>query len=89
MSSSGELVSVGLTASPPALLSRSHFHLDHCGALPYFSEMCGYEGPIYMTHPTKAICPILLVSLGKGRGGIGGEMVRVLFPSGGLSKNHS
>lgn len=38
----------------------SHFHLDHCGALPYFSEMCGYDGPIYMTHPTKAICPILL-----------------------------
>lgn len=24
------------------------------------SEMVGYEGPIYMTHPTKAICPILL-----------------------------
>jgi integrator complex subunit 11 len=22
--------------------------------------MCGYSGPIYMTHPTKAICPILL-----------------------------
>ncbi|KAJ1972598.1 hypothetical protein H4R35_004584 [Dimargaris xerosporica] len=38
----------------------SHFHLDHCGALPYFTEMCGYHGPIYMTHPTKAICPILL-----------------------------
>ncbi|NXE55315.1 INT11 protein, partial [Casuarius casuarius] len=38
----------------------SHFHLDHCGALPYFSEMVGYDGPIYMTHPTKAICPILL-----------------------------
>jgi integrator complex subunit 11 len=38
----------------------THFHLDHCGALPYFSEMCGYDGPIYMTHPTKAICPILL-----------------------------
>ena len=41
---------------------HSHFHLDHCGALPYLSEMCGYAGPIYMTHPTKAICPILLVS---------------------------
>jgi len=41
----------------------SHFHLDHCGALPYFSEMVGYDGPIYMTHPTKAICPILLVRL--------------------------
>ncbi|XP_041654844.1 integrator complex subunit 11 [Cheilinus undulatus] len=38
----------------------SHFHLDHCGALPYMSEMVGYDGPIYMTHPTKAICPILL-----------------------------
>jgi integrator complex subunit 11 len=38
----------------------SHFHLDHCGALPYFTEVCGYDGPIYMTYPTKAICPILL-----------------------------
>eukprot|EP00037_Helgoeca_nana_P020718 m.206875 g.206875 ORF g.206875 m.206875 type:complete len:166 (-) comp25372_c0_seq1:123-620(-) len=38
----------------------THFHLDHCGALPYFSEMRGYDGPIYMTFPTKAICPILL-----------------------------
>ncbi|KAG9289821.1 hypothetical protein G9A89_015401 [Geosiphon pyriformis] len=38
----------------------THFHLDHCGALPFFTEMCGYDGPIFMTHPTKAICPILL-----------------------------
>ncbi|KAM9952682.1 hypothetical protein ACTFIR_007736 [Dictyostelium discoideum] len=38
----------------------THFHLDHCGALPFFTEMCGYDGPIYMTLPTKAICPILL-----------------------------
>ncbi|KAJ2084012.1 Integrator complex subunit 11 [Coemansia sp. RSA 988] len=38
----------------------THFHLDHCGALPYFSEQRGYHGPIYMTPPTKAICPILL-----------------------------
>ncbi|KAG2392991.1 hypothetical protein C9374_009568 [Naegleria lovaniensis] len=38
----------------------SHFHLDHCGALPYFTEVCGYDGPIYMTYPTKAIAPILL-----------------------------
>lgn len=42
-------------------MNFSHFHLDHCGALPYFSEMVGYDGPIYMTHPTKAISPILLV----------------------------
>lgn len=46
------------TATPVS--SLSHFHLDHCGALPYMSEMVGYDGPIYMTHPTKAICPILL-----------------------------
>eukprot|EP01130_Rhizamoeba_saxonica_P008372 TRINITY_DN3380_c0_g1_i2.p1 TRINITY_DN3380_c0_g1~~TRINITY_DN3380_c0_g1_i2.p1 ORF type:complete len:580 (-),score=103.89 TRINITY_DN3380_c0_g1_i2:116-1855(-) len=38
----------------------THFHLDHSGALPFFTEMCGYNGPIYMTHPTKAIVPILL-----------------------------
>ena len=44
------------------LLLISHFHLDHCGALPYMTEMVGYSGPIYMTAPTKAITPILLVS---------------------------
>ena len=43
----------------------SHFHLDHCGALPYFSEICGYDGPIYMTHPTRAIAPILLEDMRK------------------------
>lgn len=43
----------------------SHFHLDHCGALPYMSEMVGYTGPIYMTHPTKAIAPILLEDMRK------------------------
>lgn len=44
----------------PHFCTSSHFHLDHCGALPFMSEMVGYDGPIYMTHPTKAICPILL-----------------------------
>ena len=34
--------------------------MDHCGALPYMSEIVGFDGPIFMTHPTKAICPILL-----------------------------
>ncbi|KAJ1724114.1 hypothetical protein LPJ53_001576 [Coemansia erecta] len=38
----------------------THFHLDHCGALPHFTEQRGYDGPIYMTPPTKAICPLLL-----------------------------
>lgn len=38
----------------------THFHLDHCGGLPYFTEIIGYNGPIYMTYPTKAIAPVLL-----------------------------
>ncbi|KAI8868463.1 Metallo-hydrolase/oxidoreductase [Ramicandelaber brevisporus] len=38
----------------------SHFHLDHSGALPHFTEQCGYDGPIYMTDPTRAISAILL-----------------------------
>ena len=38
----------------------SHFHLDHCGALPYFSEAVGYSGPIIATPPTKAIIPLML-----------------------------
>ncbi len=28
---------------------------DHCGALPYMTEMVGYKGPIYMTHPTISV----------------------------------
>lgn len=43
----------------------SHFHLDHCGSLPYFTEIIGYEGPIYMSFPTKAIAPILLEDMRK------------------------
>lgn len=43
----------------------SHFHLDHCGALPYMTEMVGYSGPIYMTQPTKALCPVLLEDMRK------------------------
>lgn len=38
----------------------SHFHLDHCGSLPYLTEVLGYSGPIYMTYPTKAVLPIIL-----------------------------
>ncbi|KAH9746131.1 cleavage and polyadenylation specificity factor subunit 3-II [Citrus sinensis] len=38
----------------------THFHLDHIGALPFFTEICGYNGPIYMTYPTRALAPIML-----------------------------
>jgi len=43
----------------------SHFHLDHCGALPYMTEMVGYNGKIYMTGPTLAIAPHLLEDMRK------------------------
>ena len=38
----------------------THFHLDHCGALPHLTERLGYEGPIYMSAPTLEICRINL-----------------------------
>ena len=36
------------------ILLITHFHLDHCGALPYFLEKTTFQGDCYMTHPTKA-----------------------------------
>ena len=38
----------------------THFHLDHCGALPYFTEMKGYNGPVIMSAPARAIIPLML-----------------------------
>ena len=38
----------------------SHFHLDHCGALPFLTEIHGYTGPILMTTPTRALLPYML-----------------------------
>jgi integrator complex subunit 11 len=42
------------------LVIITHFHLDHCGALPFFTEVCGYKGPVITSQPTKAILPITL-----------------------------
>jgi len=36
----------------------SHAHLDHSGLLPYLYKM-GYEGPVYMTAPTRDIAALL------------------------------
>ncbi|KAI1297190.1 Cleavage and polyadenylation specificity factor subunit 3 [Halotydeus destructor] len=37
------------------LLLVSHFHLDHCGALPWFLMRTTFKGRCFMTHATKAI----------------------------------
>ena len=37
------------------LLLVSHFHLDHCGALPFFLKTSNFRGRCFMTHATKAI----------------------------------
>ena len=37
------------------LVLITHFHLDHCGAVPYFLQETGFKGKIVMTHPTKKI----------------------------------
>ncbi|XP_069132461.1 cleavage and polyadenylation specificity factor subunit 3-like [Argopecten irradians] len=42
------------------LLLMSHFHLDHCGALPFFLEKTEFKGRCFMTHATKAIFRWLL-----------------------------
>ncbi|VUZ95354.1 cleavage and polyadenylation specificity factor, putative [Plasmodium vivax] len=39
----------------------SHFHMDHIGALPFFTEILKYRGTILMSYPTKALSPILLL----------------------------
>ncbi|CAK8991020.1 unnamed protein product [Durusdinium trenchii] len=42
------------------LVLLTHFHLDHAGALPYLTEVLGYRGLLLMTHPTRAIAPLIL-----------------------------
>lgn len=42
------------------LLLISHFHLDHCGALPWFLQKTNFKGRCFMTHATKAIYRWLL-----------------------------
>ncbi|ESO00097.1 hypothetical protein HELRODRAFT_101329 [Helobdella robusta] len=42
------------------LMLISHFHLDHCGALPWFLQKTPFKGRCFMTHATKAIYRWLL-----------------------------
>ncbi|CAC44310.2 Cleavage and polyadenylation specificity factor subunit 3 [Caenorhabditis elegans] len=42
------------------LLLITHFHLDHCGALPWLLQKTAFQGKCFMTHATKAIYRMLL-----------------------------
>ena len=39
----------------------THFHLDHCAAVPYLVNKTDFKGRVLMTHPTKAIYHSLLM----------------------------
>ncbi len=50
----------------------THFHLDHCAAVPYVTGHTSFRGRVLMTHPTKAIVHTLLRDFVKvSRGGTG------------------
>uniref|UniRef100_A0A914CAF8 Cleavage and polyadenylation specificity factor subunit 3 n=1 Tax=Acrobeloides nanus TaxID=290746 RepID=A0A914CAF8_9BILA len=42
------------------LLLVTHFHLDHCGALPWLLEKTAFRGRCFMTHATKSIYRMLI-----------------------------
>jgi cleavage and polyadenylation specificity factor subunit 3 len=42
------------------LVLVTHFHIDHCAGLPYFTEKTNFKGRIFMTHATKAVMRLLL-----------------------------
>ncbi|SIO73291.1 cleavage and polyadenylation specificity factor subunit 3 [Babesia microti strain RI] len=37
----------------------THFHLDHCGAVPYLVGKTSFKGTIVMTEPTRVICRLM------------------------------
>ncbi|GJD11109.1 Cleavage and polyadenylation specificity factor subunit 3-I [Galdieria sulphuraria] len=51
------------------LILITHFHLDHCAALPYLLEKtnCNPNARVFMTHPTKAIYKTLLSDFVRNR----------------------
>lgn len=41
----------------------THFHLDHCGALPYLCEQTNFKGRVFMTHPTHSFFALVIGDL--------------------------
>jgi len=38
----------------------THYHIDHCGAIPLLVERAKYTGPVFVSPPTKALLPMML-----------------------------
>ncbi|MCA9177220.1 MAG: MBL fold metallo-hydrolase [Planctomycetales bacterium] len=45
--------------APIAAMLLTHVHIDHVGRLPYLLA-AGYKGPIYCSHPTAELLPVVL-----------------------------
>lgn len=67
----GKPEDVGLNSAKPqmdfASLSAvliTHAHLDHCGRLPMLLQY-GFNGPVFMTEPTKALAELVLFDSAK------------------------
>ncbi|KAI6213956.1 Cleavage and polyadenylation specificity factor subunit 3 [Aphelenchoides besseyi] len=68
------------------LLLITHFHLDHCGALPWLLNKTGFRGRCFMTHATKAIYRMLLgdyIKMSK----YGGRQEKTIFTEAELEKS--
>ena len=61
----------------------THFHLDHCAAVPYVTAHTPFRGRVLMTHPTKAIVHTLLKDFVKVSRGGTGEWGVAVWGSGG------
>uniref|UniRef100_A0A0N5AE44 Cleavage and polyadenylation specificity factor subunit 3 n=1 Tax=Syphacia muris TaxID=451379 RepID=A0A0N5AE44_9BILA len=69
------------------LLLVTHFHLDHCGAVPWLLEKTAFRGRCFMTHATKAIYRMLIGdSLKVSKYGSGGDS-RMLYTEEDLEKS--
>lgn len=61
------------------LLLITHFHLDHCGALPWLLEKTAFRGRCFATHATKAIYRMLIGDFIKVAKYGGGSESRMLY----------
>lgn len=51
----------------------THFHLDHCAAVPYLLSKTPFKGRMFMTHPTKAVFHQLIRDFARGAKGSSDE----------------